>query len=115
MPKYSLSKTKHQLAELNISNLRFLVGLNHEYTNAIDLTATQFLLGAEIQHKIRAVTFDECMEILIKRAESIQKLITATEPRAFEVEAGNKNLIGHLKDGNVDFINDSFVTNKDSK
>lgn len=106
--KYELSKLKDKLNELGIFNISFLDAVNHGYTNEIDITAHQWIAGAvEIKHRICAITLEDGLVTLVKRAERFEQIIQEIKGQEFKrPDISQKNMIGHKKDGNLILLDD---------
>ena len=105
--KYPLSKLKHHLNELGVFDIRFLNFVNNDYNNEFDLIASQWISGSEIKHKIYALTMKEGLSILLNRAEKFKSLLEETKESKYnKPDISKRNMVGHISDGNVDFIDD---------
>lgn len=109
--KYKLSELKHKLDELGVFGIEFLPMVQNNHTNAVDLCAKQWIAGTEIKHKVQALTFDNALSTLLLRAELFRAAMDEVKPSAFEQpDIGTRNMVGHLNNGNVEFVKDIVMT-----
>jgi len=108
--KYKHSSLKHQLNELGVFNIRLLEPINTNYTNDFSLKANQWIGGSEIVHKINALTLEDAMSVLLKRAAAFDNVLKEISAQPYEApDIEKRNMVGHLNDGNVELVADVFA------
>ncbi len=112
--KYQISSLKKNLNELGVFNIRILEPMHTDYANWIDLSASQFIAAQEIKHKINALTLEDAFLTLQARAKAIVDLFNQIKVKEFKSpDISVKNMIGHIKDGNFEVVNEPYCAPKD--
>ena len=106
--KYEISELQLKMREYGIDSIT--LG-KENYENASYLRAMQYVKANDansykIEHCIRAYTYTDGIKELIKRAEIFHNTIKKEIATPIMPNTGERNMVGHINDGNFEPLKD---------